>query len=187
LTDLQEPWDAFETMPVPLPIVATLIRATPGEIERMKQRPSLALDLDVAVALAEDRALDLGRRWEELGCLLDGGISAPESGPVVGDEPLAGNDERQAWSFVSPERVRSLAAELAKLTRRAFLRLYRVEEDETADDVPEARTGAWGDGGEYLWQRFEQLRRHYELASARGEGMLVRIGERVTGGPPSRR
>ena len=169
------------------PIVATLFRATSSEIERLRRDTRLALAMDPRGPLADGRAIDLGRRWEELGCLLDGGIATPEAGPVVGDEPIPCNDKQQAWSYVSPERVAAIATELARINRGAFMRLYRVEEDDTADDIPEARTGAWGDGGQYLYDRFLQLRAHYEAAAQHGEGMLVRIGERTDGGPLSKR
>jgi Domain of unknown function (DUF1877) len=170
-----------------IPIVATLIRASRSEIESVRDEPALALSFDARQALSDGRAIDLGRRWEELGCLLDGGIATPESGPVVGDEPIACNDERELWRFVVPERAASIAADLAKVTRRTFMGLYRVEEDDTAHDLPEARTGAWGDGGEYLYERFVEMRAHYRVAAQRGEGMLVRIGARVEGGPRSKR
>jgi hypothetical protein len=159
-------------------IVVGIYTRTPlPELNRFVANPKLLRRLDPRVALADGRALDLGRRWEELGCLLDGGISPPVSGPTVGDTPLT-SDEEVVWSMVSPERVVAFAAELGRMSREAFHGLYRVDEDETADAAPGERTAQVQDHAAYLWHKFLLLRNHYAEAAQRGEAMLVRIGER---------
>ena len=159
-------------------VVGIYTRLPMTEIERLAAKPALLRRLDARVALADGRALDLGRRWEELGCLLDGGILAPRTGPTVGEQPLASPEEDVAWSFVTPERVREIAAELGRVTRDAFMRLYEVDDEDTADAAPGERTERVIDQAAYLFRRLEQLRDHYRAASAKNEAMLVRIGER---------
>lgn len=158
-------------------VVGIYIRAPIEELDRFVQNPKLLRRLDPRVALADGRALDLGRRWEELGCLLDGGISSPRSGPTVGDTPLTSDDD-VVWNMVAPDRVKVLAAELRRMSREAFHGLYRVDEDETADAAPGERTAQVLDHATYLWQKFLLLRQHYAEAARRGEAVLVRIGER---------
>ena len=159
-------------------VVGIYTRLPLPEIERFARKPTLLRRLDARVALADGRAIDLGRRWEELGCLLEGGISAPTTGPTVGETTLPSPDEDVAWSYVAPDRVRAIAAELDQVTRDSFIDLYEVDEDETADAAPGERTERIIDQAAYLFRRFEQLRDHYRAAAKRGEAMLVRIGER---------
>jgi hypothetical protein len=163
----------------PVRIVVGIYTRAPGpELERFVKNPKLLAKLDDRVALTDGRAIDLGRCWEELGCLLEGGISTPRSGPTVGDTPIA-SDDQVVWSVVGAERVKTLAAELSRMTREAFYKLYRTDDDEdTADAAPGERTERLIDRAAYLWRKFEQLRDHYAVAARRGESMLVRIGER---------
>ena len=158
-------------------VVGIYTRAPHSDLQRFLDKPSLLRRLDPRVAIADGRALDLGRRWEELGCLLDGGISPPRSGPTVGDTVIASSDD-VVWSVVEPERVEALAEELGRITREAFYKLYRVDDDETADAAPGERTAQVMDQAAYLWQKLVLLRKHYAEAARRGEAMLVRIGER---------
>jgi hypothetical protein len=165
--------------PASAALVAIYFRAPVSEIERFVRRPDLLKKLDLRVALSDGRALDLGRRWDELGCLLEGGVTAPQSGPTVGDGPLASNEDRVAWAWVEPERVRAFAEQLAAIRRDDFVRLYRVDDEETADAAPGERTERIVDHATYLFRRLEQLRDHYAAAARAGEAMLVRIGERA--------
>lgn len=158
-------------------VVGIYTRAPVSELKRFVDKPSLLRRLDPRVAISDGRALDLGRRWEELGCLLDGGISPPKSGPTVGDTVLASSED-VVWSMVEPDRVKALADELGRVSREAFYSLYRVDEDETADAAPGERTAQVMDQVAYLWQKLVLLRKHYAEAARRGEAMLVRIGER---------
>ena len=155
---------------------AVYLRLDPAELMGLRHPGALAA-LRVDAALADGRALDLGRAWEELGCLLDGGIRTPESGPTVGYDPLAAADG-VAWASIEPARVRAVADALASLDRDAFIRLYSVDDAETADGLPGERTGEWGDRAEYLFAKLERLRAHYVEAARRGQAMVVRIAPR---------
>ena len=160
-------------------VVGVYLRISKDELEDYRRRPDALASLDVEEALGDGRALDLGQRWAELGCLLDGGIAPPRVGPTVGEEPLGSSEEGEAsFAFVAPERVGKIAEELSKISRTAFLDLYRVDDSETADCLPEEQSHA-GDGALRLYKRFAQLRAHYADAASRGEAMLVRIGERT--------
>jgi hypothetical protein len=164
-------------------VVGIYLRAPLRELERFVESPRLLDKLDTRVALSDGRAIDLGRCWDELGCLLDGGITAPESGPTVGDRPLW-SSQRAMWSLVAPDRVAIIAADLAQLGREAFFSLYRVEEDETADAAPGERTGQFLDRAAFLWHKLQALRDHYRDAAQRGEAMLIRLGDRPYPAPP---
>jgi hypothetical protein len=135
--------------------------------------------LDVAARLADGRAIDLGRRgWDELGCLLEGGISTPKAGPTVGEHPLCALDDREAWSFVSPARAAAFARDLEEISHEAFLGLYQVGDDGTAEGMVDELTGASSDRAGQLFDKLTQLRAHYQKAAALGEAMLVRIAKR---------
>lgn len=165
-------------------VVGIYFRAPLPELSRFVESPRLLDKLDPRVALADGRAIDLGRCWDELGCLLDGGYTAPETGPTVGDRPLWSN-QRATWSLVTPDRVVAIAGELGQMTREAFFSLYRVDEDETADAAPGERTGQVVDRAAFLWHKLQTLRDHYRVAAQRGEAMLVRIGDRPYEGDAS--
>lgn len=160
-------------------IVAILIRVPWSEIQRLVDEPTILPMYDPRVALNAGRGLDLGRAWEGLGCLLDGGVQLPEQGPTVGEVPMADTDERAAWSYVVPDRVRVIADALADLCQRDFRTLYRIDPEETADVLPNEHTGMWTDRATYMMKKLRRLTRHYRAAAQHGEAMLVRIGERV--------
>jgi hypothetical protein len=154
---------------------ATYLRLSPTDLDRFVDRPAELLRLDLRAAIADGRALDLGRGWDELGCFLEGGITTPKSGPTVGERHLETEDERADWAYVSPARVRAFASHLGTLGREAFMDLFRIDDDETADALPEEQTGVWIDRGEYLFHKLAKLSAHYAAAAERGEAMLVRI------------
>jgi hypothetical protein len=160
-------------------IVAIYIRVPMLEIERLRARPEVLPKYDPRVALSDGRAIDLGRAWEQLGVWLDGGVRLPERGPTIGDEPMPDVDTRAAWTFVSAERVAELAEMLAQ-HRKSFRKLYAVESDgETDPEMAAMRTGGYRRQDDYLMAKLGQLAAHYAAAAAAGEGMLVRIGERI--------
>jgi hypothetical protein len=161
------------------PIVAVYIRIPAKELERLRTRPEILPKYDPRVALADGRGLDIGRAWDELGCYLDGGAKVPEQGPTVGEEPLPNIDERALWSFVPPERVKVIAQALSEIKGSEFRREYKLDPEETADILPEERTGIFKDRATYLYGKLKSLALHYAKAADRGEAMLVRIGERV--------
>lgn len=161
-------------------IVAIYIRLPLEEIERLRDTPDVLPKYDPRVALADGRGLDLGRAWEELGCFLDGGVSIPEHGPTVGEEPMPDVDPRAAWSYVRPERVRAIANALADMKKADFRTAYKLDPEETADHLPSEHTGAWGDRATIMFKKLRQLASHYREAADRGQAMLVRIGERLT-------
>lgn len=163
---------------MPGQLVGVYLRISEPELRALGDGPDALSRLDLASAIGEGRALDLGSRWDELGCLLDGGIARPSTGPTVGDEPLPSPETSVAWALVSPARVSTLAEELSRISRSRFLELYRVDDAETADSLPEERSQT-EDGARHLFKRFVQLRAHYADAARRGEAMLVRIGERA--------
>jgi hypothetical protein len=158
---------------------AFYLRLPEGELRRFVAAPVLLAELDLAAPLRDGRAIDLGGGWDELGCLLEGGISTPSSGPTVGDQ-LVYDDTTETWSSVDPERVRAIAAELAAMTAETFLGLYLVGDDGTAELAVDDHAGAWSRGStrdraDRLYQKLERLRDHYEAAKQHGEAMLVRI------------
>ena len=162
-------------------VVGIYLRAPLAELSRFVESPRLLDKLDPRVALGDGRAIDLGRCWDELGCLLDGGFTTPETGPTVGERPLWSN-QRAMWSLVEPARVAAISGELSQMSREAFFSLYRVDEDETADAAPGERTGQVIDRAAFLWHKLQALRGHYREAAQRGEAMLVRLGERLDEG-----
>jgi hypothetical protein len=161
------------------PIVALYIRIPAKELERLRARPQILPKYDPRVALADGRGLDIGRAWDELGCYLDGGAKVPEQGPTVGEEPLANTDERALWSCVLPGRVQVIAQALGEISAAEFRHEYKFDPEETADVLPEERTGVFKDRATYLYGKLKSLALHYAKAAERGEAMLVRIGERV--------
>jgi hypothetical protein len=159
-------------------IVGIYIRMTAAELDRLRDDPAVLPKYDPRVALDDGRGLDLGRGWESLGVFLDGGITLPDVGPTVGEHPLPHVDERAAWSYVEPARVAEFASELSSMNRGEFYRRYQVDNEDT-QDIPDMRTGGWGSRQQYLFKKLRALAHHYAEAARRGEGMLVRIGERV--------
>ncbi|MBI4702534.1 MAG: DUF1877 family protein [Deltaproteobacteria bacterium] len=160
-------------------LVAFYIRVPTSEIERLREHPEILPKYDPRVALGDGRGLDLGRAWEALGCLLDGGVRAPEIGPTVGEEPLPGTDTRAVWSYVSAARVEEIARRLGELDRQQFREIYDVDPEDTADSLPDERTAGWGGRSDYLYKKLRLLAKHYREAAEQGEAILVRIGERV--------
>ena len=160
-------------------IVGIYIRVQRDEIERLREHPDVLPKYDPRVALADGRGLDLGRAWEELGVFLDGGVQLPEKGPTVGESPLPSEDGRAMWAYVEPEQVVEMAETLREMRRKQFQDRYDVDPEETQDQLPGVRTGSWGDRAGYLWAKLRELTSHYALAAENGEGMLVRIGERI--------
>ena len=160
-------------------IVGVYIRLPMDEIARLRDHPEVLPKYDPRVALGDGRGLDLGRAWEDLGVFIDGGVKMPDTGPSLGKQPLPSTDERAAWSYVEPEQVAAWAAQLGALRRSDFHRQYDVDNEDTQDSLPSARTGGWGDREGYLYKELRALGEHYAAAAECGEGMLVRIGERV--------
>jgi hypothetical protein len=134
---------------------------------------------DPRVALEDGRGIDIGRAWEDLGVFLDGGVQLPEAGPTVGDIPLAFTDPRATWSYIEPERVAEMAEHLRVMRHREFRKAYEVDPEDTQDSLPGTHTGQWGSRGAYIYTKLRELAAHYSEAARLGEGMLVRIGERV--------
>lgn len=159
-------------------IVATYLRMPLSEIERLRSRPELLATVDLRSALADGRALDIGRAWDELGCYLDGGLRVPDQGPTVGEIPLAGADEEAVWSYVEPDRVKVIAQAIADISGTAFRRSFNADPEETADQLPDELTGMTKDRATYLYGKLKSLGFHYAKAAERGDAMLVRIGER---------
>ena len=147
------------------------------DIERLLHNPAILPKYDPRVALGDGRGLDLGRSWEELGVFLDGGIEVPESGPTVGEELLPNTDRRATWSYVSPARVEAMSVTMGALTQQDFIERYRVDQEDT-QPVMGSRTAEYGDRATFLFSKLRKLTEHYATAAGRGEGMLVRIGER---------
>jgi hypothetical protein len=160
------------------PIVGIYIRMEVAELHRLRDQPDVLPKYDPRVALDDGRGLDLGRAWESLGVFLDGGITLPDIGPTVGDFPMPATDERATWSYVEPDRVAEIAAELGSMNRGEFHRRYQVDNEDT-QDIPDMRTAGWGSRQHYLFKKLRALAHHYGEAARRGEAMLVRIGERV--------
>ncbi len=159
-------------------IVGIYIRLEQDELDRLKSNPAILPKYDPRVALTDGRGLDLGRAWEDLGVFLDGGVKLPDSGPTVGDQPLPNTDIRATWSYVAPERVREMAAQLRRMRRSQFRDRYTVDMEET-QNIPGARTGPHGNRQNYMYKKLRELAGHYSKAADAGEGMLVRIGERM--------
>lgn len=151
-------------------------RVSSTELARLTDAPESLNGMSLEAALKEGRALDLGRAWEELGCLLEGGIAIPESGPTVGEELLLMTDEGVAWNAIRPERVAELARGPMGLKDEAFLQLFSWDDSDTADFFPGDRTGQWGDQSQYLYEKFQLLRAFYRAAADAGEAILVRLG-----------
>jgi hypothetical protein len=161
------------------PIVGIYIRLARGELERLRAHPEILPKYDPRVAITDGRGLDIGRAWEELAVFVDGGVRVPDTGPTVGEVPLPHTDARASWSLVEPERVAAMADTLDKLTREDFERHYESDGVDTAEPLPGSLSGGYRDHASYLYQKLRQLARHYAAAADAGEGMLVRIGERV--------
>jgi len=160
-------------------IIGIYIRMDREEIHRLRDDPEILPKYDPRVAITDGRGIDLGRSWEELGVFLDGGVALPDHGPTVGDQPMPSTDERAAWSYIEPERVVEMAEELTAMRRREFKSRYKVDPEDTQDSLPAARTGGWGNRGAYLYSKLRMLADHFAAAADHGQGMLVRIGERV--------
>jgi hypothetical protein len=92
--------------------------------------------------------------------------------------PLPSTDSRATWSYVEPERVAKIAQQLKEMRRKTVRKRYQVDLEDTAT-MPGARTGAWGDRDAYIYNKLRVLAQHYAVAAEAGQGMLVRIGERV--------
>jgi hypothetical protein len=159
-------------------IVGIYVRVPMSEVERLRDHPEVLPKYDPRVALGDGRGIDLGRAWEDLGVLLDGGVRLPDRGPTVGELALPDNDSRAAWSFVEPVRVMAIADELAS-HQRNFRKLYLVDGEDTDPEMTAARTGGYRRSDDYLMTKLAQLALHYAQAAKNGEAMLVRIGERV--------
>lgn len=153
---------------------ALYLRISPADLRRYLQKPELLSRLDVRVALADGRALDLGRGWEEIGCLLEGGISVPTRAPTVGDSTLV-EGERAAWGLVEAERVKELALFLDRIDRAEFYRMYYVDDEDTQDKLPDDQTGGIQKRSEHLFRKLAKLTEHYKTAARAGEAMLIRI------------
>lgn len=160
-------------------IVAIYIRLELNAIDRLREQPEILPMYDPRVALADGRGLDLGQGWDELGAYLEGGIKIPESGPTVGEESLPDTDSRARWSYIVPDRVAAIAKRLNRYTRREFERSYKIDSEETQDFMRDEQTGALGNRASYMFHKLRTLADHYSAAAARGQAMLVRIGERV--------
>jgi hypothetical protein len=159
-------------------IIGIYIRVEPRELSRLREHPEILPKYDPRVALADGRGLDLGRAWEELGVFLDGGVSLPDAGATVGEVPLPSADNRATWSYIEPERVRALAGELTAMRRDEFCQRYEVDNEDTLT-IPGTQTGAFGDRRGYMYTKLRELATHYAAAAKNGEGMLVRIGDRI--------
>jgi hypothetical protein len=157
-------------------LFAIYLRVSAAELARVQSDPSGILQMPLSAALDEGRALDLGRAWEELGCLLEGGIRIPETGPTVGDQPLVMTDDGVAWNQILPARVAEYAHGVMALAEPQFLALCTIDEADTADFLPGERTGQWGDPTKYLFQKYQALSSLYQRAAAAGEAILVRLG-----------
>jgi hypothetical protein len=157
-------------------LFALYLRVSVDDLARFEEDPARLYATPMQPALDEARALDLGRAWEDLGCLLEGGIKTPETGPTVGDQPLPTTVDGVLWSSVSSARVKEYAEGPMNLTKAQFLALCRVDEADTADFLPGERTGEWGDPTKYLFEKYRLLAALYRAAAAAGEAMLVRLG-----------
>lgn len=159
-------------------IVGIYIRLDPEELRRLVEQPELLPKYDHRVPLADRRALDLGRAWEPLGVFIDGGFRLPAAGPTVGVMPLPPTDERATWSYIEAPDVEAFARSLRAFGPKEFALRYEIDTDES-QEIPDSRTGGWGSQRQYMFKKLEALKAHYAAAAAAGQGMLVRIGERV--------
>lgn len=157
-------------------LFALYLRVSTEELARFEEDPARLYAMPMQQALDEARALDLGRAWEDLGCLLEGGIKTPETGPTVGDHPLPTTDDGVLWSAVPAARVKEYAEGPMSLSKPQFLALCRVDEADTADFLPGERTGEFGDPTKYLFEKYRALSALYRAAAAAGEAVLVRLG-----------
>jgi hypothetical protein len=160
------------------PIVGLFVRTPMQDVVILRDAPELLATFDAAVPMAEGRAFDLGRAWEPLAVLLDGGVCLPEHGPTLGEVPLPDSDPRAAWSYVDPARVVTVAAELDAHCRH-FAKLYTVDGEDTDPFMSDARTGGYRGNRDYLIKKLGLLATHYADAASLGQAMLVRIGERL--------
>ncbi len=158
-------------------IVGMYIRLDFEEIERLRDHPEILPKYDPRVPLGDGRGVDIGRAWEELAVFIDGGVKVPESGPTVGEVPIPSDDSRATWSYIEPERVAEMADLLRTMRRKTVRSRYAVDLEDT-QTLPGARTGAWGDRANYMYNKLRTLAQHYAEAADAGQGMLVRIGER---------
>jgi hypothetical protein len=156
-------------------------RVSPEELAGYEREPGRLVGLPLEDALREGRAVDLGRAWEELGCLLEGGIRTPETGPTVGEEHLLTTADGVAWNLIRTERVAEIARDHLSLSRDAFYQLFHADDADTADSLPGDRTGEWGDHSKYLYDKFRRLKAFYEAAAGAGEAVLVRLGPQRRG------
>lgn len=159
------------------PIVGTYLRVAANELARLEHEPARLLTLDVTTAFADGRALDLGRGWEPLAVLIDGGVRLPETGPTLGERALPDVDPKAAWSCIDAARLPLVAEELTVLCR-GFASLYAFDSEDTDPYMSDARTGGYRGNRDYLAKKLEGLAKHYAEAARRGEAILVRIGER---------
>jgi len=159
------------------PIVGVYIRVAGDELDGLRQHGERLAEVDVARAIEDGRAFDLGRAWEPLAVLIDGGVRLPETGPTLGEIPLPDTDPRVAWSCIEAERVPVLATLLGDSCRR-FGALYFVDGEDTDPYMMDTRTGGYRGNRDYLVKKLELLARHFVVAAEAGEAMLVRIGER---------
>ena len=157
-------------------IVGVYVRLLPAELRHLQEHPDALLNYDLRGPLKDGRALDLGRAWESLAVLVDGGVRLPERGPTLGQLALPDCDHRAAWSCVEAAGVVTFAEVLAT-TCRQFAKLYGVDGEDTDPYLSDGRTGGYRGNQDYLIKKLEQLSIHYQTAVARGEAMLVRIGE----------
>jgi hypothetical protein len=157
-------------------LFAIYLRVSVEELERIQADPSSILTMPLSGALEEGRALDLGRAWEELGCLLEGGIRTPETGPTVGDHALVTTEDGVAWNQISAARVAEYAQGVMSLAKPQFVALCTIDEADTADFLPGERTGQWSDPTQYLFQKYRALSSLYRSAASAGEAILVRLG-----------
>ncbi|MBN4050293.1 DUF1877 family protein [Desulfobulbus sp. AH-315-M07] len=177
---LSIPLDHPSFMVTPKHIVGIYIRLATTELTRLREHPEILPKYDPRVALDDGRAVDIGRAWEELGVFIDGGVKLPTRGPIVGDTELPHTDERATWSYIEAPRVQEIADYLVNIRRNEeFKKHYDHDPDDTADSLPGSRTAGWGDRGTYMLGKLRILAAHYALAAKNGEGMLVRIGERI--------
>lgn len=159
------------------PIVGVYIRAPEGELDQLLRDARRLLDYDVRAALEDGRAFDLGRAWEPLAVLIDGGVRLPETGPTLGEVPMDDGDPVATWSGIRSVRVPLVAKELRESCKR-FGTLYRVDGEDTDPYMMDTRTGGYRGNRDYLVKKLESLADHYAAAAERGEAMLVRIGQR---------
>jgi hypothetical protein len=162
----------------PKPIVGVYIRVPGDELDRLRTNGDTLPSFDVTAALADGRGFDLGRAWEPLAVLIDGGVRLPETGPTLGEFALPDTDASAAWSGIEASRVPAVATQLRDTCRR-FGALYVVDGEDTDPYMMDTRTGGYRGNRDYLVKKLELLAKHFAEAAERGEAMLVRIGERT--------